>query len=59
MKKTKRSLAGIAVLGVSALLLSGCSAGAGEADSDTLKLWHFESDTSAMGIAWEEAIKVF
>jgi raffinose/stachyose/melibiose transport system substrate-binding protein len=59
VKKTKRTLAGVAVLGVSALLLSGCSAGASEADADTLKLWHFESETSAMGIAWEEAIKVF
>ncbi|MET0955875.1 MAG: extracellular solute-binding protein [Cryobacterium sp.] len=60
MKKTKRSLAGIAVLGVSALILSGCSAGgSGGGDDNTLKLWHFESETSAMGIAWDEAIKVF
>lgn len=59
MKKTRRTLAGVAVLGVSALLLSGCSAGGNEADANTLKLWHFESETSAMGIAWEEAIKVF
>jgi raffinose/stachyose/melibiose transport system substrate-binding protein len=59
VKKTKRTLTGVAVLGVSALLLSGCSAGGNEADANTLKLWHFESETSAMGIAWEEAIKVF
>jgi raffinose/stachyose/melibiose transport system substrate-binding protein len=59
VKKTKRTLAGVAILGVSALLLSGCSGGASEADANTLKLWHFESETSAMGIAWEEAIKVF
>jgi raffinose/stachyose/melibiose transport system substrate-binding protein len=59
VKKTKRTLTGVAVLGVSALLLSGCSAGGNEGDANTLKLWHFESETSAMGIAWEEAIKVF
>jgi len=60
VKKSKKTLAGLAALGVSALLLSGCSAAGGsEADSDTLTLWHFESDTSAMGIAWTEAIKVF
>jgi raffinose/stachyose/melibiose transport system substrate-binding protein len=59
VKKSKRTLTGVAVLGVSALLLSGCSAGGNEADANTLKLWHFESETSAMGIAWEEAIKVF
>jgi len=59
VKKSKK-LAGLAVLGVSALLLSGCSsAGGGKAESNTLTLWHFESDTSAMGIAWTEAIKVF
>ncbi|WP_022885919.1 ABC transporter substrate-binding protein [Glaciibacter superstes] len=60
--RTRKYLTGIAVLGVSALLLSACSSGdSGDSggDSDTLKLWHFESDTSAMGIAWEEAIKTF
>ena len=60
--RTRKYLTGIAVLGVSALLLSACSSGdSGDSggDGDTLKLWHFESDTSAMGIAWEEAIKTF
>ncbi|MET0932531.1 MAG: extracellular solute-binding protein [Mycetocola sp.] len=60
MKINRKHRAGIAALGVSALLLSGCSAGGGTGeDSNTLKLWHFESETSAMGIAWDEAIKVF
>ncbi|WP_256481643.1 extracellular solute-binding protein [Okibacterium sp. HSC-33S16] len=44
---------------MSALLLSGCSSSGSESDSNTLKLWHFESETSAMGIAWDEAIKIF
>ena len=42
----------VTAVGVSALLLSGCSAGgATEGDAKTLTLWHFESETSAMGIA--------
>ncbi|MFT2817083.1 ABC transporter substrate-binding protein [Leifsonia sp. A12D58] len=62
MKKSRKLLAGIALLGASALVLSGCSAsGSGDSaeDGKTLKLWHFESADSAMGIAWDEAIKTF
>ena len=59
MKKNTRHVATIAAFAVSAMVLAGCSAGGGESDDNTLTLWHFESDTSAMGIAWDEAIKVF
>ena len=59
MKKNSRHVAAIAAFAVSAIVLAGCSGGGGEADDNTLTLWHFESDTSAMGIAWDEAIKVF
>ena len=59
MKKNTRHVAAIAALAVSAIVLAGCSGGGSEADDNTLTLWHFESDTSAMGIAWNEAIKVF
>ena len=42
------------------LALAGCAGGSGDSgDGDTLKLWHYEGDDSAMGIAWAEAIKVF
>lgn len=58
--RTSRMITAVAAIGVSALALSGCSAGgSSEEDGDTLKLWHFESETSAMGIAWDEAIKIF
>ncbi|MGK9147459.1 extracellular solute-binding protein [Plantibacter flavus] len=58
--RTSRILTAVAAIGVSALALSGCAAGgSSEGDGNTLKLWHFESETSAMGIAWDEAIKVF
>ncbi|SEB87360.1 raffinose/stachyose/melibiose transport system substrate-binding protein [Paramicrobacterium humi] len=58
MKRHPKAAAGIAALGLGALLLSGCSAGA-QHDENTLTLWHFESEDSAMGIAWNEAIKTF
>src|SRR3954463_1492712 len=61
----KRHLAIGAVLAAGALLLAGCSGTSG-ASSDstdgkgkTLTLWHFESEDSAMGKAWNEAIKEF
>lgn len=46
-------------------LLAGCTgqpAGGGadtDADSGTLTVWHYESDTSAMGKAWDKAIEIF
>lgn len=54
-----RAIAAAAALTTAGLLLAGCS-GAGPSDDDNvLRLWHFESETSAMGVAWEEAIRVF
>ncbi|RUQ98057.1 ABC transporter substrate-binding protein [Labedella endophytica] len=59
MKHSKK-ITGAALLAASALVLSGCSGSGGDAaDDNVLTLWHFESETSAMGIAWDEAIKVF
>jgi len=58
MKHT-RTLAVAASLAAAALALSGCSGGGSEADGDTLRLWHYEGADSAMGKAWDEAIKVF
>lgn len=54
-----KPIASVAALTVIGLALAGCSGQAAEESDDTLTLWHFESETSAMGIAWEEAIKVF
>jgi raffinose/stachyose/melibiose transport system substrate-binding protein len=53
-----------AVLGVLLATLSLVLAGCGSSDADnatptTLTLWHYEGPTSAMGIAWSEAIKQF
>ena len=59
----RRTAAAVATAAVAALALAACSGGGdsgGESSGDnTLTLWHYESETSAMGIAWAEAIKVF
>jgi raffinose/stachyose/melibiose transport system substrate-binding protein len=57
--KKKRTLGILATVVAAGALLSGCSTGASEENANTLKLWHFESETSAMGIAWDQAIKTF
>ena len=59
-----------AAVAVSALVLTGCGGSGDSGTNDsvstkvdgkgrTLTLWHYESDTSAMGIAWKEAVKEF
>jgi raffinose/stachyose/melibiose transport system substrate-binding protein len=51
-----------AAITVTAVALSGCAgsgSGGSSADANTLTLWHYESATSAMGMAWNEAVKVF
>ncbi|HWM15044.1 MAG TPA: carbohydrate ABC transporter substrate-binding protein, partial [Microbacterium sp.] len=56
--KTQRAIAIVSTLTVAGLALAACSGGSSDAggeSGETLKLWHFESETSAMGIAWTEA----
>lgn len=59
-----------AVAAVSALVLSACGGAEGNDSNDevsttvdgegrTLTLWHYESDDSAMGVAWNAAIDKF
>lgn len=57
MKHT-RTLAAAAALAAAAVVLSGCSAG-DSGDENVLRLWHYEGADSAMGIAWDQAIKTF
>ncbi len=59
-----RLLAGLVVV---PLALTACGGGGGDdtggggegEGGDTLTLWHYEGEDSAMGIAWDEAIRVF
>ena len=53
-----RLIASSVAIATAALVLAGCS-GQPAADDNVLKLWHFEGETSAVGVAWDEAIKVF
>ena len=62
-RKYGRLVAGLIVV---PLALAACSSGGDEGGTDgggtedqTLKLWHYESENGAMGIAWDEAIKIF
>ena len=50
-----------AVLVAAALVLPACGSdgSSGDSDTKTLTLWHYEGPTSAMGIAWAEAVKQF
>ena len=69
MRKRHLALGSMAVAG--AMILSGCASGSTDTGKGaavnktvdgkgkTLTLWHYESDTSAMGIAWNQAIKTF
>ena len=58
---TKRGIALVSSLAIAGLALAACSGGSsgGAESGDTLKLWHYEGEDSAMGKAWAEAIKVF
>jgi raffinose/stachyose/melibiose transport system substrate-binding protein len=48
-----------ASLAVAACGTNGSTSATGGGDGKSLKLWHYEGDNSAMGIAWSAAIKDF
>lgn len=53
----KKVTAALAVLLTGVLALTACSGGS--SSGKVLRLWHYETADSAMGIAWSEAIKEF
>ncbi|MGW3915794.1 ABC transporter substrate-binding protein [Streptomyces sp. NPDC005070] len=61
MSTTRRRLAAtVAVTLTGALLATACGGSdSGSSDGRTLRLWHYEGPDSAMGVAWNEAIKEF
>lgn len=60
-RNQRRIAAVVGTATVAALALAGCSGSgsSGDESGDSLTLWHYKSETSAMGKAWNEAIKVF
>ena len=48
----------LTVLTVAMIALAGCGGG-GSSGGKVLKLWHYESPDSAMGIAWKQAMDEF
>ncbi|MDF2849088.1 MAG: extracellular solute-binding protein [Oerskovia sp.] len=60
MLRTRKPL--VAALVALPLALAGCAGGGsagGDSDDKTLTIWHYESETSAMGQAWAKAIEIF
>ncbi|GLZ04555.1 sugar ABC transporter substrate-binding protein [Actinomadura sp. NBRC 104412] len=61
MIKARRGAALTAALAAGALALTALAAcgDGGESDPNELRLWHYEPPDSAMGVAWNQAIKEF
>ncbi|MFG2134484.1 ABC transporter substrate-binding protein [Streptomyces sp. NPDC048751] len=61
MLTARRRVVASAVILAGSLLTTSCggSDDGGSSDGKTLRLWHYEAPNSAMGIAWNEAIKEF
>ncbi|MFF6877525.1 ABC transporter substrate-binding protein [Streptomyces sp. NPDC012474] len=60
MTARRRVVATAAAVLSGALLLASCGdSDSGGSDGKTLKLWHYEGPDSAMGVAWNAAIKEF
>jgi raffinose/stachyose/melibiose transport system substrate-binding protein len=60
MLRTRKPL--VAALVALPLALAGCAgggSGGGDSDGQTLTIWHYENDESAMGQAWAKAIEIF
>ncbi|WP_406837499.1 extracellular solute-binding protein [Streptomyces sp. AHU1] len=60
LTKRRRTAAAVATALAGALLATACGGSdSGSSDGKTLRLWHYEAPDSAMGAAWNEAIKEF
>lgn len=60
--KSRKATIVTAMAAVATLVLAGCGGSDGDDDAggdDVLRVWHYETPDSAMGIAWEEAMRVF
>ena len=58
-KPWRRATAALAVVSIATMGLSGCSAPESEGDAQTLKVWWWENDDSALSTGWNRAIELF
>lgn len=60
---TRRWASAATIALLAPLTLAACSGGGGggggDEDTETLTIWHYENDESAMGQAWNKAIEIF
>ncbi|WP_182707192.1 ABC transporter substrate-binding protein [Thermomonospora cellulosilytica] len=59
MVKVRKVAAALAALAAAATTLAACGGSDGGSDPNVLRLWHYEGPDSAMGVAWNQAIKEF
>jgi raffinose/stachyose/melibiose transport system substrate-binding protein len=59
MFRARAGAAAGALLVAASLALSACGSSGSSSSGKTLTLWHYEGPNSAMGIAWNQAIKDF
>lgn len=57
--RRKAAVVAAALISSVALSVSACGKSSSGSSSKVLKLWHYESADSAMGVAWSQAIKDF
>ncbi|WP_428964718.1 ABC transporter substrate-binding protein [Micromonospora fluostatini] len=59
MHRFRTVAAAVTLAAVAATTLTACGDDDSGSDASVLKLWHYESANSAMGIAWDRAIEIF
>ncbi|TDB80717.1 ABC transporter substrate-binding protein [Micromonospora sp. KC721] len=59
MRRFRKVAVAVTVAALAATGLVACGDDGGDSEAKVLKLWHYESANSAMGIAWDRAIEIF
>ncbi|MFY1698349.1 MULTISPECIES: ABC transporter substrate-binding protein [unclassified Solwaraspora] len=59
MRRFHRVATAVVVAALTATGLTACGDDTADGEANVLKLWHYESENSAMGIGWDRAIEIF
>ncbi|WP_433528913.1 ABC transporter substrate-binding protein [Micromonospora sp. CA-263727] len=59
MHRFRRVAVAATVAAITATSLAACGGDGDDSGANVLKLWHYESANSAMGVAWDRAIEIF